>query len=420
MKHNSTILCLLCAVLGACTAPDPIDIGPDTPDGPAMNPSISSVSPSHLLLYPPLYRIVDTVTVTAQYADTVYVKCCQCIGAKRISGEDGMYKFEVSVIDELNESPKFAVFAENDRWQDRKDLTVEKAYFNPERESFECHAAGATFPLSVETNVGLKAISQEPGWIHVKGNGNSLEITVDRNEGYTARTGEILLSDSRSLMQKTFTVTQEAAVNYFKEEREALEDLWEATDGRNWKSLSNTTGGMAYSTANWCTDNPIETWYGVTLDDEGHVIYLHLSGVGLVGHIPEGIGKLAYLQELWLSGNSLSGELPESIGDLKVLKDLDMSGMELSGGLENCTLGKIASHLKNVSLSGNLFTGGFPEWIGDLPETANFWLQGNCLEGKVPEKVVAHSRWKSVVLDGSGKTVGEVNMQQREGYTLSE
>ena len=213
-------------------------------------------------------------------------------------------------------------------------------------------------------------------------------------------------------------MTQAAAINYAEEEREALVALWNATGGQEWKDLSNSTGGREYSTANWCTDAPVDTWYGVTVNPDGHVIYLHLAGVGLKGKLPEGIGKLAFLQELWLGDNDLSGGIPESIGELQVLKNVSMSGMSLSGNLESSSLGNIASHLKNVSLSGNMFTGGFPEWVGDMPENANFWLQGNCLEGKVPEKVKLHPRWNAEVLDGSGRTVGQINMHSSEGHVL--
>ena len=72
----------------------------------------------------------------------------------------------------------------------------------------------------------------------------------------------------------------------------------------------------------------------------------------------------------------------------------------------------------NVLVYSNLFTGGFPDWIGDVPEGANFWLQGNCLEGTVPEKVKAHPRWNAEAMDGTGRTIGEINMEQREGFVL--
>lgn len=418
MKHNQILILALCAVMGACEKPDSPGNSSDIPDGPAMNPSISSVTPAALLLYPSQYGLCDTVTVTAQYADTVYVKCCPCIGVKQFCHEGDSWQFEVRVTDELSEAPKFAVFAENADRQVRKDIDIVKAVFSPDKESCNCPAAGATVYLSVDTNVGLKVLSQGPEWIHIEDGEDYVGIKVDRNEGFTPRSGDVILSDSRSLFHRTFTVSQDAAVDYYSNEKAALEALWEATGGKDWKSLSNSTGGKMYSTENWCTDYPIETWYGVTLNPDGHVIYLHLTGVGLKGSLPEEIGDLAYLQELWLSGNDLSGTLPQSIGNLKVLKDIDLSGMSLTGKLEDSTLGDIAPHLKSLSLSGNLFTGGFPEWIGDVPEAANFWLQGNCLEGTVPEKVKAHPRWDAEAMDGTGRTIGEINMEQREGFVL--
>ena len=58
-------------------------------------------------------------------------------------------------------------------------------------------------------------------------------------------------------------------------DRQALVDLYEATDGSNWTSNDN-----------WLTDQPLSEWYGVTTNGD-RVAELDLADNGLSGHIPE-------------------------------------------------------------------------------------------------------------------------------------
>ena len=53
----------------------------------------------------------------------------------------------------------------------------------------------------------------------------------------------------------------------------ALVALYHATDGPNW-------------TRTWDLDEPMNTWYGITLNEEGCVARLRLNSNGLTGVIP--------------------------------------------------------------------------------------------------------------------------------------
>ena len=59
-------------------------------------------------------------------------------------------------------------------------------------------------------------------------------------------------------------------------DRAALEALYAATDGANWKLKYN----WAYDLA------PLEAWYGVTTDSDGRVTELTLRDNNLTGSIP--------------------------------------------------------------------------------------------------------------------------------------
>ena len=94
----------------------------------------------------------------------------------------------------------------------------------------------------------------------------------------------------------------------------ALVALYRSTDGPNW-------------TNNWnLADSSINTWYGVSLnDDEDRVATLRLSSNNLNGSIPSELGNLRELTTLTLNFNQLSGPIPSELGKLSRLITLILS-----------------------------------------------------------------------------------------------
>ena len=83
----------------------------------------------------------------------------------------------------------------------------------------------------------------------------------------------------------------------------ALKAIWEALDGPNW-----TFHGEEYPAgANWNFDKDIDMWGdqpGVTLNAEGRVENLNLSGFGAKGVVPDAIGQLTDLKILYLGNHN--------------------------------------------------------------------------------------------------------------------
>ena len=70
-------------------------------------------------------------------------------------------------------------------------------------------------------------------------------------------------------------------------EMDALEALYQDTDGDNWTNNRN-----------WLSNAPLDSWHGVTTDRSGRVVELDLSENELNGTIPPELGNLFYL-EIW-------------------------------------------------------------------------------------------------------------------------
>ena len=103
-----------------------------------------------------------------------------------------------------------------------------------------------------------------------------------------------------------------------QEDREELRVFYLETGGENWSD--NTS---------WLNeDEPLSQWYGVTVDNEGRVTALDLSGNGLSGSVPPLLGySVSELEILNLADNPmLTGMLPLSLMNLSELETLNIEG----------------------------------------------------------------------------------------------
>ena len=199
--------------------------------------------------------------------------------------------------------------------------------------------------------------------------------------------------------------TAEITVMYL--DRAALVALYEATDGPNW-----------IDSANWRTDAPLGSWYGVETDAAGRVVGLDLSGVwdseagqptihglsGVIppelanltslavldlgynllgGRVPAELGDLISLRRLVLRRNHLTGAIPPELGGLPRLETLDLFSNDLSGPIP-AELGSL-SRLRRLVLSSNDLSGPIPAELGDLRELTHLYLRRNALTGPIPE-----------------------------------
>lgn len=159
----------------------------------------------------------------------------------------------------------------------------------------------------------------------------------------------------------------------------ALVALYNATNGANWIH-------------NWNLEEPMDSWHGVIVNQNGCVTCLDLDGTAncgflgignnLVGTLPSELGDLEALEYLSLHDNQLSGTIPASLGQLTNLTDILLYENQLTGAIPS-ELGQL-NNLKTLQLYDNQLSGSIPTEIGQLSNLEELDLSRNQLSGSIP------------------------------------
>jgi Leucine-rich repeat (LRR) protein len=167
-------------------------------------------------------------------------------------------------------------------------------------------------------------------------------------------------------------------------ECQALDALYNDTDGANW---TNNT--------NWLSTTTPSNWYGVTVTD-GNVTNINLAFNQLDGNIPSELGNLANLLTLQLGNNQLSGSIPSVLGSLTNLTSLYLQANQLSGSIPSA-LGSM-SNLVILDLTNNWLTSNIPTELSSLSNLESLKLYDNQLVGSIPSSLGSLSNLKSLKL----------------------
>lgn len=175
--------------------------------------------------------------------------------------------------------------------------------------------------------------------------------------------------DGNFVYKEEFPVDNVESIDFRSKEynevevRKALIEFYQALDGDNWPHKDN-----------WCSDKPIDDWYGVNF----------LCGV----HVDGGpwVHDLDLTDFFFGQWNYSPGSLPESLVRMGPIQTLRMPSFMLKGNIPNF-LGSIYS-LVEIGFYGNQLSGTIPESVSNLPRLSSFDIQYNMFEGQLPEKVI--------------------------------
>ena len=165
----------------------------------------------------------------------------------------------------------------------------------------------------------------------------------------------------------------------------ALVALYNSSDGASW-------------TNSWDLGEPMDTWFGVILNDEGCVRCLDLDGDevdcqgtlagegnNLIGYIPAELGNLTSIESISLGWNNLSDTIPSSIGNLTTLRNLYINFCSIRGALP-ISIGNL-DQLEQLDLQGNSLRDTIPASIGQMSRLQWLNLDENSIGGRIPNSI---------------------------------
>ena len=156
----------------------------------------------------------------------------------------------------------------------------------------------------------------------------------------------------------------------------ALVEIYNSTDGDNWKDNSGWGGPS------------INDWKGVHAKDMGsgfRVFSLSLPYNNLSGTLPGDIGRFPDLYYLSMAGNKLKGRIPRSIGHIRSLQAVDLSYNDFSGDVGDSFQG--LKRLYELLLQGNELEGEIPSYLLELPGLRDVDLSKNKFTGSLDKNL---------------------------------
>ncbi|KAL4559681.1 hypothetical protein LXL04_031824 [Taraxacum kok-saghyz] len=130
---------------------------------------------------------------------------------------------------------------------------------------------------------------------------------------------------------------------------------------------------------------------------------LDLSSNSLSGNVPEEIGNLTKLRELYLGNNRFFGGIPSSIVNMKGLELFDLSDNLFSMKIPS-DIGRLSNMVK-LDLSKNQFTGPIPSSFQNLTKLETLRVEENKLSGVIPTWLFNVRTLKHLFIGGSGNNL---------------
>ena len=181
---------------------------------------------------------------------------------------------------------------------------------------------------------------------------NGFTISLNHSSGTTTKKTTKSVTLSRATVRSFALVNLDQLIEEEKElERAALIALYNATNGNSWTNKTN-----------WCSEEPLSEWFGISTNMDGRVTGIELGNNNLVGTIPAALSDLSYLRSLRLQDNNISS-IASGLLPMPSLTDLCLSNTPINAFPLLLTKG---GNLYNLQVGGCNFL--------DIPDEAFDYL----------------------------------------------
>ena len=290
------------------------------------------------------------------------------------------YYFTAATNEEYDNREARIVFAnkENNLSDTIRVTQLQKDAIVLAKNEYEFGVDGGNLDFEIQTNIDVKVeISDNAkSWItQIETRGlqtKSLCFNVAKCNETDERQGTIKLSGRE--VEQIITVKQSGLKEILDMERAALIAFYNATGGDNWTNNEN-----------WCSDKPVDKWYGVRCNSVGFVTKINLPANNLSGIITDSIGFFTELEYFNVSVNLIGGQIPKSFSKLIALKELYLA--------HNMFEGEILKILKNIQtletliINNNNFTGAFADDCS-FPNLRGIDILNNRFSGNLPISMI--------------------------------
>lgn len=404
-----------------------------------VKPVIRLDTDSEVIIYPEEANVYEEIGFTVESEAPI----------KSVTAKSHMVKSEVSFNKETNRGilklsaeknyrnrEKVVIYAENEGGVQTLDVETVPAFITVQKEPVLIGSASGRQTIAVSSNVPFKA-EVESDWITVQGAAkDNFVVTFQANpDKYDGRTATANISDSRTGTIKTNVILNQTTAEdplLLLTERELLVRIYDKLEVTPTPKNQTYHPGE-YNTkddylVNWNTDEPLEKWGGLGINGQGKVWYLHLQFIPFCCELPEEIGYLSDLKEIWIAGETVDGvkawkgEIPESFKRLSNLVDFEIVDAGITGEIPSW-LPQLPK-LKIFVFGGCNLTGNLPLFLNDMPALETFRFCGNRLNGKIDESLTKTKWWNTPCMgpapEDVGIPLGMIDLQrgQQEGYRL--
>lgn len=230
-----------------------------------------------------------------------------------------------------------------------------------------------TEKVAVEANVDY-TVESSSTWLTAARTDGGVLLTYGDN-GIDPRNAEVLLTPvAEGLDAVSVKVTQEGMpLSKRQSDSLALVTFYNNTAGENW-------------TIKWDLTQPMSTWEGVVLTEEGRVKELRLWEKNIVGELGDCLTVLDAVELIHFGGgNDLRGELSPKFAQLR--------------------------NLYQLALQKNNLEGSIPAEFGSMDNLVDFYIDGNRFSGEIPEEIFQNPNWPRWL------EFGFKNQQEGYGFT---